>query len=155
MIETDPVKGEITQIKITDFGLSKINIPNEQMVESCGTPAYVAPEILLKQGYNQKVDIWAAGIIFYYLVRKQLPFKASDRMKTFELILNKNPDLNHLSFKHVHPEIVDVIMMMLDKNPQTRISASQILEHPLFSSIWNESHSLSSDGSENSRSQHL
>ena len=117
MIETDLLNSEIHQIKITDFGLSKINIPNEQMTESCGTPAYVAPEILMKQGYNQKVDIWAAGIIFYYLIRKQLPFKASDRMKTFEPILNKNPDLNHPAFKNVHPEVIDVIMKMLDKNP--------------------------------------
>ena len=48
LIEKDPETEEIIKIKITDFGLSKIVVPSEIMMESCGTPAYVAPEVLLK-----------------------------------------------------------------------------------------------------------
>lgn len=73
LIEKDP-QDEVTQIKITDFGLSKIVGPNEIMMESCGTPAYVAPEVLLKKGYKKQVDIWSAGVIYYTLVCRQLPF---------------------------------------------------------------------------------
>ncbi len=68
LIEKDTETEEIVKIKITDFGLSKIIVPNEIMMESCGTPAYVAPEVLLKKGYRKEVDIWSAGVIFYTLV---------------------------------------------------------------------------------------
>ena len=74
MIEKDPRTEEAIQIKVTDFGLSKIMVPNEVMMESCGTPAYVAPEVLKKEGYGREVDIWSAGVIYYTLVCRQLPF---------------------------------------------------------------------------------
>jgi calcium/calmodulin-dependent protein kinase I len=61
-------------VKVADFGLSKIVIPNELIIESCGTPAYVAPEVLKRKGYRKQVDMWSAGIIFYTLVCRQLPF---------------------------------------------------------------------------------
>jgi len=53
LIEKDPRNEEVTKIKITDFGLSKIVSPKELMMESCGTPAYVAPEVLIKKGYRK------------------------------------------------------------------------------------------------------
>jgi serine/threonine protein kinase len=74
LVEKDPRNEEVTQIKITDFGLSKIVVPNEKMMESCGTPAYVAPEVLLKKGYKKEVDMWSAGVIYYTLICRQLPF---------------------------------------------------------------------------------
>jgi len=49
-------------------------VPNEKMMESCGTPAYVAPEVLYKQGYKKEVDMWSAGVIYYTLICRQLPF---------------------------------------------------------------------------------
>ena len=70
----DPDTNDVTNIKICDFGLSKILPPNRLMHESCGTPEYVAPEILRKQGYKNTVDMWSAGIIFYLLVSKKFPF---------------------------------------------------------------------------------
>ena len=74
LIEKDPDTEEIKHIKVTDFGLSKIARPNEIMMESCGTPAYVAPEVLLKKGYKKEVDMWSAGVIYYTLICRQLPF---------------------------------------------------------------------------------
>lgn len=68
LIEKDPNTEEVSMIKVTDFGLSKIATPNETMSESCGTPAYVAPEVLHKKGYKREVDMWSAGVIFYTLV---------------------------------------------------------------------------------------
>lgn len=76
LVEKDPRTEEVIQIKVTDFGLSKIVVPNEKMIESCGTPAYVAPEVLQKKGYRKQVDIWSAGVIYYTLVCRQLPFQS-------------------------------------------------------------------------------
>lgn len=53
LVQKDPTTNEITCVKVADFGLSKIVIPNESMLESCGTPAYVAPEVLQKKGYGK------------------------------------------------------------------------------------------------------
>ena len=68
LVEKDPNTSLVTQIKVTDFGLSNIVEPGEIMQESCGTPAYVAPEVLHKKGYRKEVDMWTAGVIFYTLV---------------------------------------------------------------------------------------
>lgn len=61
-------------IKITDFGLSKLTTPKDLTYDCCGTPAYVAPEVLHKQGYRSQVDMWALGVILYSMICKQLPF---------------------------------------------------------------------------------
>jgi len=79
LIEKNPESEEVTQIKVTDFGLSKIAGPTELMMESCGTPAYVAPEVLHKKGYKKEVDMWSAGVIFYTLCCRQLPFQMNDK----------------------------------------------------------------------------
>jgi 5'-AMP-activated protein kinase catalytic alpha subunit len=67
------------QIKICDFGISRvIRNPSEVIHEQCGTPAYVAPEIMKDQGYNGfKSDVWSLGIILFALVCGTLPFKAN------------------------------------------------------------------------------
>lgn len=76
LVEKDPRSDIVTILKVADFGLSKITIPDEMMMESCGTPAYVAPEVLQKKGYKKEIDMWSAGIIFYTLVCRQLPFQS-------------------------------------------------------------------------------
>lgn len=65
-------------VKITDFGLSKIiNDENTIMQTVCGTPAYVAPEVLNRKfcSYDQQVDIWSLGVILYYMLCQELPFR--------------------------------------------------------------------------------
>ena len=75
LIEKDKETEEVTKIKVTDFSLSKkLTKPDEKMELSCGTPAYVAPEILYRKGYGKEVDMWSAGVIFYPLVCRELPF---------------------------------------------------------------------------------
>jgi serine/threonine protein kinase len=72
LIET--FKDDSFQIKITDFGLSKLCAPAEAVYDCCGTPAYVAPEVLHKTGYHCQVDFWACGIILYSMISKTFPF---------------------------------------------------------------------------------
>jgi len=66
-------------VKLIDFGLSKMITPSQVMHESCGTPAYVAPEVLLKQGYQAQVDVWSTGVILYSMITKSLPFHSADK----------------------------------------------------------------------------
>jgi serine/threonine protein kinase len=68
LIEKDAATETIQNVKISDFGLSKIAVPGEKMYDSCGTPAYVAPEVLLKVGYGYEVDLWSLGVIMYTMI---------------------------------------------------------------------------------------
>ncbi len=70
LVEKDARSDTVSVLKVADFGLSKISMPNELLSDSCGTPAYVAPEVLSRKGYTKEVDMWSAGIIFYTLVCK-------------------------------------------------------------------------------------
>lgn len=132
LIEKDPNSNQVTQIKVADFGLSKIVMPNEIMMESCGTPAYVAPEVLLKHGYKCQVDMWSAGVVFYTLVNRQLPFQHQDRKVTFNMIKEKNPDMSNIGFRRVSKTIREIIMKLLIKDPLKRITPYEILSNDFF-----------------------
>lgn len=67
------------EVKICDFGVSKIVKKGEKMTEQCGTPAYIAPEILRDKGYEGfSVDIWSAGVVLYAMLYGTVPFKANN-----------------------------------------------------------------------------
>ena len=61
-------------LKIVDFGLSKIIGPNESSLDPFGTLSYVAPEVLLQKPYGKEVDLWSLGIITYLLLSRVMPF---------------------------------------------------------------------------------
>lgn len=84
-------------------------------MESCGTPAYVAPEVLIKNGYRKQVDMWSAGVIFYTLVCRSLPFQSNDRKTTFQHIKEKNPDMENKCFRRFSRQTKDIIIKMLAK----------------------------------------
>mmetsp|Transcript_13696 Transcript_13696/g.21464 ORF Transcript_13696/g.21464 Transcript_13696/m.21464 type:complete len:270 (-) Transcript_13696:298-1107(-) len=102
------------------------------MMESCGTPAYVAPEVLHKKGYRREVDMWSAGVIFFTLICRQLPFQGSDRKETFQFIKESQPDTTLPQFERFAPEAKDLMVKMLIKDPDLRIKPAQALKHPFF-----------------------
>lgn len=74
-------------VKITDFGLSKANITGDADATSfCGTPEYLAPEVLLRQGYGKAVDWWSFGSIIFEMLTGTPPFYEQDREKLFKSI---------------------------------------------------------------------
>ncbi len=105
------------QVKLTDFGLSKLIVPGEIMIESCGTLAYVGPEVLHKEGYGKEVDIWSTGVILYTMLARALPFHSSDKKRTFQLIKTADPDFESDIWKTISPESKDLIRKMLIKIP--------------------------------------
>ncbi|KXJ24669.1 Serine/threonine-protein kinase 33 [Exaiptasia diaphana] len=84
-----PVGNELLNIKITDFGLSivKGGVGSDSMMQSvCGTPIYMAPEVIDDLGYSQQCDIWSIGVIMYILLTGQPPFMAETEEKLYESI---------------------------------------------------------------------
>lgn len=76
------------QVKIADFGVSKQSTPGVKMRDQCGTPAYIAPEILRnKNGYTFAVDLWSAGVVLYAMLYGTVPFKAASMDELHSLIL--------------------------------------------------------------------
>jgi len=83
------------QVKICDFGVSRqLKSEKQVMHEQCGTPAYIAPEILKDKGYSGfKVDMWSAGVCLYAMLIGSVPFKAQTMQALQELILKGSYDL--------------------------------------------------------------
>jgi protein-serine/threonine kinase len=91
-------------IKITDFGLSKQNILDNHSANSfCGTPEYLAPEIILNKGHGKAVDWWSLGAIVYEMLTGLPPFYSKDKEKLFNNIKNGNLKFpNYLSANSIH-----------------------------------------------------
>jgi calcium/calmodulin-dependent protein kinase I len=77
----------LDDIKIADFGLSKITMPNEKMDAAYGTLSYVAPEVLSRSGYDKEVDLWSVGVILFLIVYGRLPFDGDTDADTKARIL--------------------------------------------------------------------
>ncbi len=82
-------------IKLTDFGLSRLNVIGDNDAFSvCGTPEYLAPEIIRKTGHGKAVDWWCLGSIIYELIHGLPPFYTKNRAELFEKIKNNQPHIN-------------------------------------------------------------
>jgi len=116
-------------IKVTDFGLSK-DFGRASMKTSCGTPDYVAPEVLKGAKYDNSVDLWSIGVITYILVCGFPPFFGSDEQQVFSKILRcdysfPSPDWNHKS-----EDVKDFIASILVLDVNQRPTAEQALSAP-------------------------
>ena len=130
MTETE----NMSQIKIMDFGLSKIMGPEEHVVDGFGTLSFVAPEVLVRTPYNKEVDIWSLGIILYYMLTGLLPF---DDDSDNEEIIAKMIVFNECKFpknawEGRSDEVIDLIKRCLEKSPEKRINIESYLKHKWF-----------------------
>jgi len=123
--ESDP---ELT-LKLADFGLSKL-YSGKALQTACGTPFYVAPDILLGDGYTEGVDMWASGILLYVLLSGRLPFAADTDAELFKLIMAGDLVWKSPQFDTVSAEAKDLISKLVVVDPETRYTAKQALDHP-------------------------
>lgn len=119
-------------LKVTDFGLSALAESKRQdglLHTTCGTPAYVAPEVINRRGYDGcKADIWSCGVILFVLLAGYLPFHDSNLMEMYRKIGKGD-------FKFPNwfaPEVKRLISKILDPNPNSRISMAKIKENSWF-----------------------
>jgi len=118
-----------TEVKLADFGLSKIVGPHVMMT-ACGTPGYVAPEVLSATGYDKEVDLWSIGVITYILLCGFPPFYNEDLPKLFEQIMKADYDFPPEYWNHVSKDAKDFIKKLLVVDPSKRLSSQQALSHP-------------------------
>jgi len=123
-------KQRIRCLKLADFGLAQI--VTEPLYTICGTPTYVAPEILAEVGYGLKIDVWAAGIILYILLCGFPPFVSTDneQEKLFEKILSGQYEFTSPYWDNISLSAKELISNMLQAQPELRFSAEDVLDHP-------------------------
>mmetsp|Transcript_40731 Transcript_40731/g.47367 ORF Transcript_40731/g.47367 Transcript_40731/m.47367 type:complete len:326 (-) Transcript_40731:111-1088(-) len=119
-------------IKITDFGLAKVINENDMMQTQCGTPTYVAPEIIDNEGkgYDLSVDCWSLGIIMYIMLCGYPPFFNEDDTVLFESIKSGKFEFPSPHWDDISDSAKDLISKLLVLDPSKRLTAEKILEHP-------------------------
>lgn len=106
-------------IKMVDFGFSKHIDAGRKTWTFCGTPEYVAPEIILNKGHDRAVDFWSLGILMYELLTGTPPFTASDPMKVYNIILRGFDQIDVP--RHVSRTAVTLMKRFCKENPVERI----------------------------------
>ena len=126
-------KDENADLRILDFGLSKIIGPDEKCTEPYGTLSYVAPEVLLDIPYGKEVDLWSLGVIAYLMLSGSLPF--DDRESEEEIArktVSEDPPYKGSIWKKISDEAKDFIKKLLVKNPEKRMNVKEALQHEWF-----------------------
>ena len=118
-------------IKIGDFGMSKVVEKNAVQNLVVGTIYYVAPEVIKKK-YNEKCDIWSCGVIMYVLLTKKPPFNGDMAEEIIASIEKGEYDLKSPPFDKISKSALDLIQKLLNKDVEKRISAQEALNHPWF-----------------------
>nr|XP_020820005.1 LOW QUALITY PROTEIN: serine/threonine-protein kinase DCLK3 [Phascolarctos cinereus] len=119
-----------TTLKLADFGLAKHVV--KPIFTVCGTPTYVAPEILSEKGYGLEVDMWAAGVILYILLCGFPPFRSRERdqEELFAIIQQGHFDFLSPYWDNISEAAKDLVRQLLLVDPKKRYTAHQVLEHP-------------------------
>nr|XP_006111639.1 serine/threonine-protein kinase DCLK2 isoform X2 [Pelodiscus sinensis] len=120
-------------LKLGDFGLA--TVVEGPLYTVCGTPTYVAPEIIAETGYGLKVDIWAAGVITYILLCGFPPFRSENNLQEdlFDQILIGKLEFPSPYWDNITDSAKELISLMLQVNVEARYTAAQILGHPWVS----------------------
>ena len=114
--------------KLTDFGWSNYIQDDKERRTVCGTPIYLAPEIIKEQGHDERVDIWCIGVLLFELTTGSVPFKGND-------IETLKSNILHLKIswpKEMNPDARDLISKILKLDPSQRMPLEDMLEHPFF-----------------------
>uniref|UniRef100_A0A7S4BZW7 cGMP-dependent protein kinase n=2 Tax=Chrysotila carterae TaxID=13221 RepID=A0A7S4BZW7_CHRCT len=121
-------------LKLTDFGFAKLIKYRSWTL--CGTPEYLAPEIILEKGHGKAVDYWALGVLFYEMLNGHSPFEAEETLQTYQKILDGTVNYP----PNIDPDAKDLIGKLLQKDISRRLGnlrdgALDIKNHPFYKEI--------------------
>jgi len=125
-------RSENAVLKIADFGFARYIGPTALAATLCGTPLYMAPEVLENSQYDTKADIWSVGCVYFEMLVGKPPFTGANHVELLKNIRTKRlqvPDDVSIS-----NESVDVLRLLLNRSPANRGNSSQFLAHPILSS---------------------
>jgi len=124
-------------LKLADFGMAKKLKDDEKAMSFCGTPEYLAPEIITMEGHDKSADWWSFGILLFEMLCGLPPFYVENVDKMYELI--KNSSVKFPRRITLSEDAKDVIRKLLEKNPKKRLGSQngieEIKSHPFFASI--------------------
>ena len=126
---------EDSPLKATDFGLAgKLPPKGEVLARRCGTPSYMAPEVI-ERNYGSQADVWSAGVVAYQLLSGRLPFVDTKNARpnakeVFRAILEDDIDLVSDPWSSVSDEAKNFVRKLLDRDPESRPTARAALLHP-------------------------
>eukprot|EP00227_Mantoniella_beaufortii_P020022 CAMPEP_0197599988 /NCGR_PEP_ID=MMETSP1326-20131121/32457_1 /TAXON_ID=1155430 /ORGANISM="Genus nov. species nov., Strain RCC2288" /LENGTH=332 /DNA_ID=CAMNT_0043167031 /DNA_START=173 /DNA_END=1171 /DNA_ORIENTATION=+ len=121
-------------VKIADFGLARFYAGNSELRTICGSPLYVAPEILdirsSSETYTPAVDMWSIGVILYILLSGNFPFGNDDEQVLFQKILSGDYSMNDSIWNYISDGAKDCVKQLLTVDTSARMTVSEALHHP-------------------------
>ncbi|OHS93294.1 AGC family protein kinase [Tritrichomonas foetus] len=118
-------------VRLIDFGLAKELTGDQNESHFCGTPDYLAPEIVSHQKYSRQVDWWALGVLLYEMMFKRTPFYAVDKERMFQKIVSRNIAIP----SRADNNLANLLNGLLQKDPKKRYRFKDIKNHPFFEGL--------------------
>ena len=148
LIESSEEKDkEFFHIKVIDFGTCEI-LKKKKLTEQIGTSFYIAPEVI-KNGYNEKCDLWSCGVILYILLCGSPPFYGKNEKEIFKKILNGNITFRSKIWNKISNDAKNLVLKLLQVSPSKRLSAKEALEDIWFQKNMNNINSIDNNKDSN------
>ena len=132
------------EVKLVDFGAAKMFSPHKRMSGIIGTTYYCSPEVI-DNLYREECDEWACGVLMYILLTGYPPFDGDSEEDIFNKIKNDKPNLKVGELRNVSRNCKNLILQLLQKDPEERIKAKDALQHPFFTENINVDDLLTQD----------
>lgn len=121
----------LPMLKLADFGFARV-LPSTSLAETlCGSPLYMAPEILRYERYDAKADLWSVGTVLYEMVSGKPPFRASNHVELLRKIENAEDQIRFSKDCQVSSDLKSLIRALLKRNPVERLSFENFFNHPV------------------------
>jgi len=127
-------KAESSSLCLCDFGMARFFETNKHLHSSCGSPSYVAPEVLFKD-YDEKCDIWSAGVILYIILCGKVPFPGETDDEIMRNVSKGVFSFQDKAWEEISASAKSLVLNCLEVKPSKRLSASEALNHPWIRSL--------------------
>ena len=123
------------ELKIADFGFARHMAPDTMAATLCGSPLYMAPEILRYEKYDESADLWSAGVILYEMIFSKSPFNGTNHIQLLQNI--EKLELRFPSNVQCSTACTDLLTKLLKRNPRDRIKYDELYKHPFIGGLQN------------------